>query len=70
MLFRACQILNQFFPPLINSTQIRTKVRYYLPYPTEVKRVRKQGFRTKVQTKAGRRILMTRLLRGEKVIAQ
>ncbi|KAG9508816.1 Cytosolic Fe-S cluster assembly factor NUBP2 [Fragariocoptes setiger] len=46
--------------------QIRTKVRYYLPYPTEVKRVRKQGYRVKIQTVNGRRELMQRILDRKK----
>lgn len=54
----------------LNSTQIRTKVRYHLPYPTETKRVRKQGFHKKTQTPTGRRQLMLRILKGDKVIAQ
>lgn len=54
----------------VNNSQIRTKVRYHLPHPTEVKRVRKQGFLKKVKTVNGRRYLMERILRGDKVIAQ
>lgn len=55
---------------LNNSIQIRTKVIYHLPKPTEVKRVRKQGFLKRVKTPIGRRYMMERILRGDKVIAQ
>lgn len=54
----------------VNLNQFRSKSRYYLPNPTEVKRVRKQGFKRKLQTAAGRKILMDRILKGDKVIAQ
>lgn len=54
----------------LNSTQIRTKVIYYLPNPTETKRVRKQGFAKKVKTVNGRKELMFKILRGDKVISQ
>lgn len=61
-----CQPLNV----QINSIQVRTKTRNYIPHPTETKRVRKQGLLKKLQTPQGRRELMLRILRGDKVIAQ
>lgn len=54
----------------INATQIRTKVIYHLPRPTEVKRVRKQGFKKRLSTPGGKLVLMNRILAGEKVISQ
>lgn len=54
----------------LNTIQVRTKVRYHLPNPTEVKRVRKQGFLKRTQTTNGRKLLMERILRGDKVISQ
>lgn len=54
----------------LNAIQVRTKVRYHLPNPTEVKRVRKQGFLKRTQTTNGRKLLMERILRGDKVIGQ
>lgn len=55
---------------LVNSVQIRTAVIYHLPKPTEVKRVRKQGYKTRVKTKIGRQYIMTRILRGDKSVSQ
>lgn len=69
-LFTACTNFCQPLGSNLNSTQVRTKVRYHLPYPTETKRVRKQGFLKKTQTESGRRQLMSRILKGDKVIAQ
>ena len=54
----------------INVTQIRTKVIYHLPKPTEVRRVRKQGYLTRVKTPIGRRYMMERILKGDKIVAQ
>lgn len=56
----------------INITQVRFKpnIQYVsCIFPTEVKRVRKQGYTNKVKTVNGRRILMQRILDGKKVIA-
>lgn len=55
--------------PQINTTQVRTKVRYHLPKPTEVKRFRKQGLLKKLETPQGRRLLQQRILKGDFVIA-
>lgn len=61
------------FPALgggLNANQTRTKVRIHLPFATEVKRVRKQGFKKLTQTASGRNQLRERILKGNKVIAQ
>lgn len=56
-------------PNLANFNQVRNKPRYYLPFPTEVKRHRKQGFLTLVKTPEGRRKLMNAIHKKKKVIA-
>lgn len=61
--------INAIQPNLTNFNQVRNKPRYYFPFPTEVKRVRKQGFLTLVKSPEGRRKLMQEILKKKKVIA-
>ncbi|XP_023946948.1 39S ribosomal protein L34, mitochondrial [Bicyclus anynana] len=52
--------------PLLSC--IRTKVRCYFPRPNEVRRVRRHGWKTRISTPNGRRIIMRRLLKGRFVL--
>lgn len=52
----------------VNSNQIRTKVIDYNPKPTETKRFRKVGFLTRVKTPSGRKLMMEKILKGDKCI--
>ncbi|XP_013191915.1 large ribosomal subunit protein bL34m [Amyelois transitella] len=49
-------------------TAVRTKVRCYFPRPNEVKRVRRHGWKTRMSTPNGRRVIMRRLLKGRFVL--
>ncbi|CAH2267309.1 jg14774 [Pararge aegeria aegeria] len=53
--------------PLLSC--IRTKVRCYFPRPNEVRRVRRHGYKTRMSTPNGRRIIMRRLLKGKFVLS-
>ncbi|XP_045450432.1 39S ribosomal protein L34, mitochondrial [Melitaea cinxia] len=48
---------------------IRTKVRCYFPRPNEVKRVRRHGWKTRMSTPSGRRVIMRRFLKGRHVLS-
>ena len=54
----------------LNAIQIRTKVIYHLPRPSETKRYRKLSFKQRVKTPVGRRYIMERMLRGDKIVSQ
>lgn len=62
--------LNAFTSVGVNTIQTRTKVIYMLPHVTEVKRYRKNSFQKKTENISGRRVLMQRILKGKKAIAQ
>lgn len=53
----------------INLLSIRTNVRNHFPRPSEKKRVKKHGWKTRMSTLAGRRILMRRILKGRHVLS-
>lgn len=42
----------------------RTKVRCHFPRPSEVKRIKRHGWLTRMSTRNGRRIIMNRILKG------
>ncbi|CAH0718220.1 unnamed protein product, partial [Brenthis ino] len=56
-------------PELPLLSFIRSKVRCYFPRPSEVKRVRRHGWKTRMSTPNGRRIIMRRLLKGCHVLS-
>ncbi|KAK9875990.1 hypothetical protein WA026_011091 [Henosepilachna vigintioctopunctata] len=47
----------------------RNIVRDHFPRPSETKRVRRHGFKKRMSTATGRRILMNRILKGRWVIS-
>ncbi|XP_047996175.1 39S ribosomal protein L34, mitochondrial [Leguminivora glycinivorella] len=55
-------------PDSFSLQSIRTNVRCYFPRPNEVKRVRRHGWKARMSTPAGRRIIMRRLLKGRFVL--
>ncbi|XP_066153860.1 uncharacterized protein mRpL34 [Euwallacea fornicatus] len=48
---------------LFNITS-RSIVRYHFPRPSERKRIKKHGYKARLSTPAGRRVLMNRILKG------
>lgn len=56
-------------PTSLISIQTRSIVIYRTPRPTETKRHRKSSFLKRVQSYRGRKTLMLRILRGDKVIS-
>lgn len=46
-------------------TFVRNNVRYHFPHPNERMRIKKHGWKARMATLAGRRILMRRILRGK-----
>ncbi|KAJ8714648.1 hypothetical protein PYW07_002873 [Mythimna separata] len=50
-------------------SSVRTKVRCYFPRPNEVRRVNRHGWKTRISTPNGRRIIMRRLLKGRFVLS-
>ncbi|PSN58306.1 39S ribosomal protein L34 [Blattella germanica] len=51
-----------------NFTSIRTKIRCHFPRPCEDKRIKRHGFKKRMSTPAGRRIIMNRILKGRHVL--
>ncbi|XP_044763566.1 39S ribosomal protein L34, mitochondrial [Coccinella septempunctata] len=47
----------------------RNIVRNHFPRPNETRRVRRHGFKTRISTPTGRRVLMNRILKGRHVIS-
>ncbi|XP_049836861.1 uncharacterized protein LOC126281725 [Schistocerca gregaria] len=56
-------------PPSGVVTQIRCKVRNNFPRPKETKRIKIHGWRTRMSTLEGRKILMRRILKGKHVLS-
>ncbi|XP_066251732.1 uncharacterized protein mRpL34 [Euwallacea similis] len=42
----------------------RSNVRFHFPRPSERKRVKRHGFKARLSTPSGRRVLMNRILKG------
>lgn len=53
---------------LLGYQQIRTNVRKFFARPSENKRIRKHGWKARMSTPAGRRIIMRRMLKGRHVL--
>lgn len=49
-------------------TFVRTKVRCYFPRPCERKRIKRHGWKARLATAGGRRVIMHRILKGRHVI--
>lgn len=48
---------------------VRNKVRCYFPRPCELKRIKRHGYKARLSTAAGRRIIMRRILKGRHVLS-
>ncbi|KAJ3620476.1 hypothetical protein MTP99_004423 [Tenebrio molitor] len=62
--------LRQALPSLIGGmyeTSVRTMIRCHFPRPSERKRILRHGWKQRMSTPAGRRILMNRILKGRYV---
>ncbi|XP_044260324.1 39S ribosomal protein L34, mitochondrial [Tribolium madens] len=46
------------------EASIRTIIRYHFPRPNERRRIVRHGWKKRMSTPAGRRILMNRILKG------
>jgi len=55
-------LLNGCLSPVL--TQIRTNVRIFFPRPREYKRITHAGWKTRMSTPSGRRIIMRRILKN------
>ena len=42
--------------------QVRTKMRFFFRYPSETKRIRKQGWKARLANPWGKRIIMKKML--------
>jgi len=51
------------------SQQIRHNVRWFFERPSEIKRIRKFSYRTRISTQKGRNIIMRRILKGRHILA-
>uniref|UniRef100_A0A6M2CJY9 Large ribosomal subunit protein bL34m n=1 Tax=Rhipicephalus microplus TaxID=6941 RepID=A0A6M2CJY9_RHIMP len=63
-----CQVLQ----PLTVSTefqQVRTLMHRFFPRPSEHRRLAKHGFKKRISTKSGRRVLFRRMLKGRHVLS-
>lgn len=49
-------------------TFVRTKVRCHFPRPCEYKRIKRHGWKARLATAGGRRVIMRRILKGRHVI--
>lgn len=69
-LWRTSEINNQLQRNGIwGHTSVRNKVRCYFPRPCEYKRIKRHGFKARLSTAAGRRIIMRRILKGRHVLS-
>lgn len=63
-------LLQRFLPFMNTELQaVRTNIRKYFRRPSEYKRVVRHGFRKRMDTLAGRKILMNRILKGRHVLS-
>lgn len=51
-------------PGALFQVTTRTKMRCHFPRPSEVKRIKRHGWETRMSTKDGRRVIMNRILKG------
>ncbi|KAJ3653081.1 hypothetical protein Zmor_018998 [Zophobas morio] len=51
----------------VYETSVRTIIRWHFPRPSERKRIVRHGWKQRMSTPAGRRILMNRILKGRHV---
>lgn len=49
--------------------QVRENVRWYFERCSEVKRIRKHGWKKRISTPSGRQIIMRRILKGRHVLS-
>uniref|UniRef100_A0A131XS37 Large ribosomal subunit protein bL34m n=1 Tax=Hyalomma excavatum TaxID=257692 RepID=A0A131XS37_9ACAR len=62
----------QLLQPLNVSSdlqQVRNHVHRFFPRPSEHKRITKHGFKQRISTKSGRRVLFRRMLKGRHVLS-
>ncbi|XP_027211766.2 uncharacterized protein mRpL34 [Penaeus vannamei] len=52
---------------LLGAVSGRTNVRNHFPRPSEVKRVKRHGWKARMATLSGRKVLMRRILKGRHV---
>ncbi|XP_076364701.1 mitochondrial ribosomal protein L34 isoform X2 [Tachypleus tridentatus] len=52
----------------VGIQQVRYNVRNHFPRPSEYRRVKRHGYKTRLSTAAGRRIIMRRILKGRHVL--
>nr|ABK21646.1 unknown [Picea sitchensis] len=55
-------------PQCLSLQSVRTNVRCYFPRPNEVKRVRRHGWKARLSTPNGQKIIMRRMLKGRFVL--
>ncbi|XP_032680231.1 39S ribosomal protein L34, mitochondrial [Odontomachus brunneus] len=60
-----CSMFNATSGNSWSLTFVRNKMRYHFPHPNERMRIKKHGWRTRMATPAGRKILMRRILKGK-----
>ncbi|KAJ8718583.1 hypothetical protein PYW08_002820 [Mythimna loreyi] len=56
-------------PDCFSLSSVRTKVRCYFPRPNEVRRVNRHGWKSRISTPNGRKVIMRRLLKGRFVLS-
>lgn len=49
--------------------QVRGNVRWYFEKCSEVKRIRKYGYKKRISTPSGRQVIMRRILKGRHVLS-
>ncbi|XP_043528299.1 39S ribosomal protein L34, mitochondrial [Frieseomelitta varia] len=54
---------------LWNLTLSRSIIRYHFPHPNERRRIKRFGWKTRMSTLGGRKILMRRILKGKYVLS-
>ncbi|KAJ8956088.1 hypothetical protein NQ318_016541 [Aromia moschata] len=55
---------SQINPGGLFSIPMRTVIRVHFPRPNERKRIKRHGFRARMSTPEGRRVIMNRILKG------